>query len=499
MAPGATALKISIKHQVRLIRQACQGGAAVFRFSPRSAPVRRRTYVAGISDRAITGKGMKMRTAIAKLVVPLALFTVASVWGQALTDTEQLGKSIFFDDNLSINFNQACAVCHGPEVGWTGPDPAINAGGAAYEGSIPGRFGNRKPPSSAYATEAPILHFVIGKKKDPPLFVGGNFWDGRATGERLGNPAADQAQGPFLNPLEQALPDSACVVYRVCTAAYPVTFEDVYPGACAIAWPADVGVVCATEGATLALSLDDRARADSAYDQIALAIAAFEASPGSNAYTSKYDAYLAGEYRLTKMEKLGLNMFKGKGKCAACHILEEGPDGEPPLLTDFTFDNLGAPRNPDNPFYTQAAFNLAGYDWIDMGLGAFLASSGYAEYAADNDGKQKVPTLRNVDLRPYPGFVKAYGHNGYFKSLKQIVHFYNTRDAKPTCMDDPATPVDESLFTPVEEAIAKGCWPEAEVLENVNDSELGDLHLTDDQEDAIVEFMKTLSDGYMAD
>jgi cytochrome c peroxidase len=95
--------------------------------------------------------------------------------------------------------------------------------------------------------------------------------------------------------------------------------------------------------------------------------------------------------------------------------------------------------------------------------------------------------------------VKAYGHNGYFKSLKQIVHFYNTRDAKPTCMDDPATPVDESLFTPVEEAIAKGCWPEAEVLENVNDSELGNLHLTDDQEDAIVEFMKTLSDGYMAD
>ena len=44
-------------------------------------------------------------------------------------------------------------------------------------------------------------------------------------------------------------------------------------------------------------------------------------------------------------------------------------------------------------------------------------------------GKHKVPTLRNVDLRNGPeGFVKAFGHNGYFKSLEEIVHFYNTRD-----------------------------------------------------------------------
>ena len=442
---------------------------------------------------------MSRSTDFLALATLAALAFAGAAHAQDLTDQEQLGKSIFFDDNLSINSNQACAVCHGPAAGWTGPDPAINAAGSAYEGSIPGRFGNRKPPSSAYATTAPILHFVIEKKKDPPLWVGGNFWDGRATGEKLGNPAADQAQGPFLNPLEQALPDSACVVYRVCTAAYPVTFEDVYPGACAIGWPADVDVVCITEGTAVALSPADRDKAAAAYDQIALAIAAFEASPESNAFTSKYDAYLAGEYQLTKMEKMGLNMFKGKGKCAACHILDEGPNDEPPLLTDYTFDNLGVPRNPDNPFYTQAAYNPDGFAWVDMGLGDFLANSGQPDYAADNYGKQKVPTLRNVDLRPYPGFVKAYGHNGYFKTLKQIVHFYNTRDAKPVCADDPATAIDESLFTPVDEAIAKGCWPEAEVLANVNDSELGNLHLTDQQEDAIVEFMRTLSDGYAAD
>ena len=119
-----------------------------------------------------------------------------------LAPEAQLGKSIFFDSTLSINQNQSCASCHDPAWGWTGPSAAINAGGGVYEGSIPARFGDRKPPSAAYATPSPIFH-----QDKKGLFVGGNFWDGRATGEKLGNPAADQAQGPFLNPVEQALPE----------------------------------------------------------------------------------------------------------------------------------------------------------------------------------------------------------------------------------------------------------------------------------------------------
>jgi len=293
--------------------------------------------------------------------------------GGDLTSQQQLGKSIFFDDNLAINNNQACAACHGPAAGWTGPDSTINAGGAAYEGSINGRFGGRKPPSSAYATPSPILHFQMDD--DDELFVGGNFWDGRATGERLGSPAAEQAQGPFLNPLEQALPDSACVVYRVCTASYPVSFESVYPDSCP-AFPADTDALCA-EGSTVPLSPADRAKSNEAYDSIAFAIAAFEGSPESNAYTSKFDAYQAGKVALTQQEKLGLNMFNGKGKCAACHVLGQGrgkKDGVP-LLTDFTFDNLGVPRNLENPFYLQTEFNPTGYAWVDMGLGGFLVTS----------------------------------------------------------------------------------------------------------------------------
>ncbi|UCF95636.1 MAG: cytochrome C [Desulfobacterales bacterium] len=419
--------------------------------------------------------------------VLVSAFFVGTAVAHDLTPIERLGKFIFFDKNLSINRNQSCAACHAPQVGWTGPEAALNKGGAVYEGSIAGRFGNRKPPSSAYATLSPILHYQM--QDGEAVFIGGNFWDGRATGERLGNPAADQAQGPFLNPLEQALPDSACVVYRVCTANYPVSFQGVWgAGACDIEWPADVETVCATEGGMVELSDDDRAKSETAYDNIALSIAAYEDSFKVNAFTSKFDYYLAGKVRLTVWEKWGLRLFTTKGKCANCHTLDPaGPDGEP-LFTDFTYDNLGVPRNPHNPFYNEPTFNPDGKDWVDEGLGGFLATrSDYKMYAEENYGKQKVPTVRNVDKRPSKRFVKAYGHNGYFKSLWGIVHFYNTRDVKPVCPDP---------FTTEAKALCQGCWPEPEVAANVNTDELGNLGLNTWEEIAIVAFLKTLSDGY---
>ena len=154
------------------------------------------------------GKYIAIIMAIAGLLV---LITATAVASSQLLPIEALGKAIFFDENLSANANEACASCHGPEAGWTGPISDINAHGAVYEGSISGEFGNRKPPSAAYATFSPI--FYMDKKG---LFIGGNFWNGRATGEKLGNPAADQAQFPFLNPVEQALGVPADVVTRVC-------------------------------------------------------------------------------------------------------------------------------------------------------------------------------------------------------------------------------------------------------------------------------------------
>jgi cytochrome c peroxidase len=382
----------------------------------------------------------------AVILLLVAVAGTVAAQGPTLEPKEELGKSIFFDQNLSINQNQACAACHAPESGWTGPDEEINVHGAVYEGSVPGRFGDRKPPSSAYATQSPIFH--RDKKGD---FVGGNFWDGRATGEKLGNPAADQAQGPFLNPKEQALASSADVVERVCASGYADSFIQVWGE-----------------------SICDPANVDSAWDAIALSIAAYEASPAVNAFTSKYDYSLKGMAKLSKEEREGFALFQGKGQCKACHI----SSGMQPLFTDYTYDNLGIPQNPENPAGVAP-------DFVDPGLGGFLKKAGYSPDVYETEwGKFKVPTLRNVDKRPYEDFVKAFGHNGYFKSLEEIVHFYNTRDVLPVCdtISDPNPSVN--------------CWPAPEVSENINRDELGDLGLTPDEEAAIVAFLKTLSDGY---
>ena len=389
----------------------------------------------------------------------ILLLTAAIGTAMELNDKEKLGKSIFFDKDLSIMENQACASCHAPVVGWTGPDSNVNSHGAVYEGSIPGRFGNRKPPSSGYATQSPIFNFA------DPLFIGGNFWDGRATGEKLGNPAADQAQGPFLNPAEQALPDSSCVVFKVSTSDYKKLYARVWGNDIfSITWPNDIKNVCKTEGTMVSLSDEDRTKSNTAYDNIALSIAAYEASREVNRFTSKYDYYIKGKAKLSKQEIKGLDLFQGKGKCNNCHI----SSGKNAL---FTYDNLGIPQNPENPAGVAP-------DFIDLGLGGFLRTrSEWSDDATINDGKHKVPTLRNVDLRPNPGFVKAYGHNGYFKSLEEIVHFYNTRDV------------------PGEGWKGKP-WPQAEVSANVNKVELGDLGLTHDEESDLVAFLKTLSDGY---
>ena len=393
------------------------------------------------------------------LLSTLILIVVASL-GAAAADSQpsgedlekvQLGKSIFFDENLSINQNQSCASCHGLEVGFSGPLSETNADGAVYEGSVTGEFGDRKPPSAAYATQSPVFH------EDNGIFIGGNFWDGRATGDVLGNPAADQAQGPFLNPVEQALPNSDEVVTRVCTSTYADLFKGV--------WGDEI---C------------DAGKEDDAFDSIALSIAEYEASKEVNAFSSKYDLSLSGRLELTEEEEKGKVLFNGAGKCDKCHI----SDGEKALFTDYTFSNLGVPKNPENPIYN---VNPA---FVDPGLGGFLKSTGdydEAVYMAQW-GKQKVPTMRNVDKRPSPDFVKAFTHNGYFKTLEGIVHFYNTRDIeeKGVCPED---------YTEAQ-ALAANCWPPPEVAENVDTELMGDLGLSPEEEAAIVAFMKTLSDEY---
>jgi len=412
----------------------------------------------------------------------LLLGARTAVIGQApLTAQQQLGKQLFFDNISSPSQSQSCASCHLPGAGWVGGTAGINVHGAVYRGAERTRFGNRKPPSSSYATFSPVFHYDA----DSEGFVGGNFWDGRATGERLGNPAADQALGPFLNPVEQNMPSKTAVCAEVARSKYAGLFEQVWgPG-----------------------SLDCSAGGVSAtYDRIGLSIAAYEGSAEVSPFNSRFDDYwracLAagntgevcglGEGDQADLDPAGIlteQEFEGLIEfgeyCSPCHIsTEPGPGGVPPLFTDFTFDNVGTPRNLENPFYgmddvyldSGDPINLQGADWIDYGLGDFLRTRpAWAAMAVMHDGKHKVPTMRNVDKRPGPGFAKAYLHNGVFKSLKEVVHFYNTRD------------------------VASENWPPAEVDVNVNrellnGKPLGDLGLTDAEEDAIVAFMKTLSD-----
>jgi len=386
--------------------------------------------------------------ALAAAVVLLLM--AAGVSAQdGLTPQEELGKALFFDEALSANGNQSCATCHAPEVGWTGPHSDINSHGSVYEGSIPGAFGDRKPPTAAYGGDSPILYF----DEKEGLWIGGMFWDGRATGWTLGDPLAEQAQGPFLNPVEQALPDAEAVIAIAKAAEY----KDLFNAQCD---PTGTGTTT------------------DIYNCVGYAISAYEKSSEVNPYSSKYDYWLRGQAKLTAEEKLGKALFQGKAKCSACHFIK----GKEPLFTDFTYDNLGIPVNPENPVYD------VNPNFIDPGLGGFLKNAGFDEEDYESEmGKHKVPTLRNVDLRPSEDFVKAYGHNGYFKSLYGITHFYNTRDVKDVCPGD---------YTEAQ-ALAANCWPAPEVPETVNTAEMGDLGLTEKEEWAIVAFMKTLSDGYV--
>ncbi|MEP7343989.1 MAG: cytochrome c peroxidase [Gemmatimonadaceae bacterium] len=377
-----------------------------------------------------------------------------------------LGGKIFNDQNLSLERNQSCASCHDKAWGFSSPNPSINAAGSVMFGSVRSRFGNRKPPSAAYAAQAPVLFYDA----EDGTYVGGNFWDGRANGSRLGNPAAEQSQAPFLNGVEQALPDRACVIYRIAHGVYANVWEGVYGSSIfKINFPPNTDRGCTREGITIPLSPGDRTKVDAEYDRMAIAIASFEHSSEVSEFSSKYDAYLTGTATFTPVERLGLEMYNnpGKGNCAACHP----NSGARALMTDFTYDNIGVPQNPLNPSF------LADPSFRDRGIGGFLGES--AEH-----GKQKVPTLRNLDKRGIAGGAKAFMHNGVFKTLEQVVHFYNTRDVLPDCATVPSP------------RFAENCWPAPEVTENVNVDELGDLSLKPFEERALVAYLKTLSDGY---
>ena len=303
------------------------------------------------------------------------------------------------------------------------------------EGAVSGRFGVRNSPSIAYAS------FIspLSASGEGSGYGGGLFWDGRAATLQA------QAVGPLLNPLEMNNADTTAIQAKLKAAAYASQILVLY-GSHALDTP------------------------DAAMAALADAIAAFETTGIQHRFTSKYDAYLAGTASLTAAEKSGLDLFESPKTgpctngvppcgCAQCHLDKRKADGSPPLFTDFGYDNIGIPKNTSNPFYAlPPELNPGGPGYIDNGLGAVVHNPRqFAHF--------KAPTLRNVAV------TAPYGHNGYFANLKAIVHFYNTRDIP-------------------------GAWPPPESTFNINQTGLGNLGLTSGDEDDLVTFMNTLTDGY---
>lgn len=335
-----------------------------------------------------------------------------------------LGEQLFFDVGLSQPVGQSCSSCHSPAHGFADPDQTI----AVSEGANPDRFTSRNSPTLSYAMYSPPLHY--DQKED--LYIGGYFHDGHA------NTLETQVVGPMLGVVEMGNPDKASVVNKLKNGPNTQRFRRVFgPEA-----------------------FDD---SEQAFAYLTSALAAFERSEVFRRFDSKYDLYLAGKVMLSDQEQRGLKVFEqeDKGNCAACHPNQPSEDGAPPLFTDFTYDNLGTPSNPDSPFLTQALeFNPDGKQFVDQGLANTIKQPEQA-------GKFRVSTLRNIEL------TAPYMHNGVFKTLKEVVEFYNTRD------------VDSR-------------WDKPEVSQNVNKDEIGDLKLNDQEIEDLVVFLKTLTDGYQA-
>jgi cytochrome c peroxidase len=357
-----------------------------------------------------------------------------------LSDKEMLGKQIFTDRNLSQPRGQACASCHDKTVAFS-DSIAHSPTSRGVDHSL---FGPRNAPALRYAAFSPT--FQAGDENGG--YLGGQFRDGRA------NSLEDQAKLPLLNPIEMANSSPQAVVDKLRVAAYAPLFRSIY-------------------GEQV---FDDTVQA---FNSLADALATYERSKVFAPFSAKYDAWQQGKATLSDAEQRGLLVFNAadKGNCASCHMSVSGKgNGRKPLFTDFGYDNIGVPRNPANRFYAMPAeFNPDGRQFVDLGLGTVV----FRDFTR---GQFKAPTLRNVAV------TGPYTHNGYFKTLRGLVDFYNTRDVKPTCADP---------FTTEAQALRQGCWPVAEVVETVNKTAMGHLGLSEQEVDDLVAFMGTLTDGWV--
>ena len=360
---------------------------------------------------------------------------------EGLSPAAQLGEKIFRDTSLSASRAQACSTCHVPDNGHA-PDNGLPAQFGGPDLTVQGV---REAPGIRYLRFNTAFFFASDGTP-----TGGFFWDGRVASLQA------QAAEPFLNPREMAMASKADVVQRLAQATYADEFRALY-------------------GAGI---FDD---ADAAYDRMTLAIAQYEKQDEEfAAFSSKYDAFLRGQATLTAQEMRGLALYNDptKGNCAACHPSARGADGSLPLFTDFTYDNLGVPRNP-------ALQVNADPTYFDLGLCA--RPDGSLAGRKDLCGAFKVPSLRNVAVRT------TFFHNGRFTSLKDALTFYVQRDTNP-----------EKFYPVVAGVVQKFDDLPVEYHVNVNRTEVpynrnpGEPPaLTDAEIDDVIAFLGALTDGFV--
>jgi cytochrome c peroxidase len=362
----------------------------------------------------------------------------------ALSAAASLGEGIFHDASLSASGRLSCASCHDPDSAFAAPpgDGPVPFGGAAVD--VPGF---RNAPSLEYAASTPAFFFA-----DEGTPTGGFDRDGRASS------LAEQAQRPFLAAHEMANPTPADVIAKLGHASYVDDFRALF-------------------------GQDVLATPDVAFQRMLFAVQQYEREDTDEfaPFTSKYDAFLAGRAQFSAQELRGLALFNdpNRGNCAGCHPSARGPAGEPPMFTDFTYDNLGVPRNGDIPANADPAY-------FDLGLcGPFRT-----DLAADHPdlcGAFKVPTLRNIAL------TAPYFHNGRFATLREALQFYVQRDTNPERfypLDDGGRPL---KFDDLPD----------EFKVNVNTAEVpynrgpGDVPaLSDADSEDVISFLNTLTDGF---
>lgn len=296
-----------------------------------------------------------------------------------LSAAAQLGEKIFKDASLSASGRMACATCHDPAHAHAQANSAaVQSGGSNLD--VPGF---RATPSLRYLNLTP--QFFFDKDGTP---TGGFTRDGRAQS------LAQQAERPFLAPHEMANSDKGDVIAKLRRTSYVNEFTQVF-------------------GADIFSNIDV------AFDRLTFALQQYQKEDKNfHPYDSKYDQFLAGKVTLSDAELRGLALFNNptKGNCAACHTSARGTDGSAPLFTDFTYDNLGVPRNNQIPA-------TANPNYFDLGL----CGPDRQDLSARSDlcGAFKVPTLRNVATR------KVFFHNGVFTTLQDAVRFYVRRDTNP--------------------------------------------------------------------